>query len=389
MTNNNNFYWNFQKLPFIYTELEGPDNALDIPNALPFQLKVDENNGVLSQIQNDLVKNNLTTAYNLGSVIAGVIDEESGITGYANDFVNFFKESVIDKDIETLSVLEIGSGTGFLLSQVEKLGAKVIGVEPGAHCIDAKEKYGVNIVQDWFPSQSITSKFDIIIMTHVLEHIPEPSNFLKSLHGYLKDDGQLIISVPDEEPFIKYGDISTLFHEHYSYFTKDTINYCLKNGEFEVTNERFGKYGGVLLRSAIKNKTHVSKEEIINGNNIAANYKNKAILYNSKLKYFLIDIKNKNKTLGVYVPARFINILYISQVSDVKIRFFDDNPTVKNKYYPGFDIPIENKQDLIDNPVDVVLIFSKAFGSIIKDNLEGSIEVSTEIITWEELFDVV
>ncbi len=383
-----NFSWKFDSLPFYYTELENPNNGKNILNSLPFELKVDKTTGVLTQVKNDFVEETLTIAYNLGSVIAGVINEENENIEYANDFVDFFKESLEGRNFKELSILEIGSGTGFLLSQISKLGFKVLGVEPGTQCLNAKDKYNVEIIHDFFPTKHITSKFDIIMMTNVLEHIPEPLNFLKILKNYLTDEGMLIITVPDEEPFMKYGDISTLFHEHYSYFTKDTINNTLKSGGFVPIKERFGKYGGVLLRTAIKSKTILSNEEIKLGYELSINYKNKAELYRNKLNDFLINIKNKNQTLGVYVPSRFINTLHVSNVTDLKIRFFDDNPSLRGKYYPGFNIAIENKEDLVSQPVDILLIFSKAFGNKIKSNLAPIIDPTIEILTWEELFDV-
>ncbi|WP_323585278.1 class I SAM-dependent methyltransferase [Aliarcobacter butzleri] len=379
------FEWKFKSLPFVYRELESPNNDLGIPNVLPFKLTVDSSNGVLTQVNDKVVGDTLDKAYSLGSVIAGVIDDENDNLSYSDDFIDFFKDSVSERK---LKVLEIGSGTGFLLSQIKKLDFDVIGIEPGKHCLKAKEKYGVDIIHDFFPSKHIDTQFDIIVMTNVLEHIPNPSLFLNSLHAYLKENGKLIISVPDEEPFIKYGDISTLFHEHYSYFTKDTINNTLKSGGFKSVKERFGKYGGVLLLAAIKSDNTLSKEEITLGYNLAEKYKSKAELYGEKLKSFLNGIKNKNQTLGVYVPSRFINTLHISNIKEIKIRFFDDNPSLIKKYYPGFDIPIENKHDLIAKPVDVLLIFSKAFGNKIKSNLQSVIDPSVEIVTWEELFNV-
>lgn len=383
--NNTKLNWKFESLPFVYRELESPNNDVDIPNALPFELTVDPLNGVLSQVYDKYVSQILDKAYSQGSVIAGVIDEENENSAYSDDFIEFFKDSTKIENPQTVKVLEIGSGTGFLLSQIKQLGFDVLGIEPGKHCLYAKEKYDVDIIHDFFPTKYIDTSFDIIIMTNVLEHIPEPSLFLKSLHTYLNKNGVLIISVPDEEPFITSGDISTMFHEHYSYFTKDTINYALISGGFKPISSKFGSYGGVLFRAAIKDETIVNKD-ISKGFELMLNYKNKSSVYNEKLKNFLLEIKNNGKTLGVYVPSRLINLLHILKIEEIEIRFFDDNPSMKNKYYPGFNIAVENREDLINKPVDVLLIFSKAFGSKIKENIINLIDTNTEVITWEELF---
>lgn len=385
---NEKFTWQFKKLPFVWSELEVPDNGKDIPNILPFELEVDETNGVLTQKPNELVDSALEKAYIKGSVIAGVMDEKTEDLSYTKDFIDFFIDSIGNRNISNLKTLEIGSGTGYLLSEIQKLGADVIGVEPGSHCLKANEKYNVNIIHDFFPTDKINSKYDVIIMSVVLEHFQKPSEFLKSLYSYLKDDGLLIISVPNEEPFIKSGDISTLFHEHYSYFSTDTLDNALKVGGFRPIYGRFGKYGGILFRASVKdNSVYLDKNEYDIGYKLAVTYKNKAIINHDKLKEFLINIQNNNKTLGIYVPSRFINFLTVADIETSKIRFFDDNPSIKGKFYPGFDVPIETLEDLIKIPTDIVLIFTKAFGAKIKENIYSKLPAFTEIITWEELFE--
>ena len=387
MSNKQEFFWDFEELPFVWSELSNPENGSDIPNTLPFQLFVDESNGVLTQKSSNLIEESLEKAYENGSVIAGVMDDDSEGSAYADDFIAFFLESTCEKDISNLKVLEIGSGTGYLLSCIQKLGANVIGIEPGIHCLNAKEKYNVDVIHDFFPSDKIKEKYDVVVMSVILEHFKEPSDFLKLLHPYIKENGLLIISVPDEEPFIKAGDISTLFHEHYSYFTQDTLDSTLKVGGFRATEKKIGKYGGLLFRAAVTDiGCRVDPNEIVKGYDLAISYKRRAIAYIEKLKTYLEGIKQEGKTLGVYVPSRFINFLSVAKIDLKDIRFFDDNPSIKGKYYPGFNIPIETKKDLLSLPTDIVLIFSNAFGERIAESLSGKLPEDTQVITWKELF---
>ena len=382
-----NFIWKFKSLPFIYTVHDKPFNHEGIPNALPLELKIDNKTGVLTQVKNPLVEECLRRAYDIGSVVAGVIDEDSGNLMYANDFIDFFKKSLKGRSLQGAKVLEIGSGTGYLLSRIEMFGADVLGVEPGSHCVDSKRKYNVKIINDYFPSKKINDVFDIIIMTNVLEHIPNPSGFLKTLHSFLKDDGLLVLSVPDEEPYITSGDISTLFHEHYSYFTDQTINNVLKVAGFKPDCADYGKYGGVLFRSAIMDDdVSLTSIEIDSAKSLAYKYKENSEINIHKLKTFIDNVFSKGETLGIYVPSRAINLLHVLDINN-GIRFFDDNPSLEGKYYPGFNMAVETINNLIDDPVDNVLIFSKSFSSTIKKNIASSIGININIYEWHDFFE--
>lgn len=381
------FSWEFKELPFMWSELSSFNNGDDIPNTLPFSLFIDKTNGVLSQKINKIVEETLSKAYKKGSVFAGVMEENNQNSRYAQDFLSFFIDNIKHKDISQLKILEIGSGTGYLLSLIKKLGAEVIGIEPGVHCLKAFENYGVEIINDFFPSKKITGKYDVIIMTGVLEHIPNPSKFLESLQPYLKTDGLLFISVPDVEPQLKVGDISILFHEHCSYFTDVSLNNTCNLAKYEVLQRSKSNYGGLLFFMAqINSNVQVCTADIVNEYSFTIEYKQKAIKNIQKLEIFLNEINTKQLILGVYVPSRFINFLSLISIDTTNIRFFDDNESIYEKYYPGFDIKIENKVDLITEPTDIVLIFSHSFGKIIRNNIINDLPHQTKIIVWEELF---
>ena len=51
------------------------------------------------------------------------------------------------------------------------------------------------------------SFFDVIILSHVLEHVDIPSDFLKGINGLLKEGGSFVTAVPQER--IR-GDINPL-----------------------------------------------------------------------------------------------------------------------------------------------------------------------------------
>lgn len=70
-------------------------------------------------------------------------------------------------------VLEIGCGEGILLNEISKHQYKVYGIEPSITAYNRAMMRGIECINGIFPHQKFEGKFDIIIMSHVLEHIED------------------------------------------------------------------------------------------------------------------------------------------------------------------------------------------------------------------------
>jgi len=85
--------------------------------------------------------------------------------------------------------LDVGCGDGFLLKLIqERFGCEIVGhdvyVDPNAH---------VPVITD---RDKIDGKYDLIICTHVLEHLTDPLGMLDWIVSKLSDDGLVFIEVP-------------------------------------------------------------------------------------------------------------------------------------------------------------------------------------------------
>ena len=385
--NKNNFFWEVGSLPFYYRPLETPHNDTGIPNILPFQLSVDRSTGTLTQNPTQELLDALMLVYSKGSEVSGMMDDEGIGKEYADDFIEFMRRSLSFDDLNEHKVLEIGCGTGYLLHRLQLLGAECIGIEPGAHSRDGAEKYGVKIIHDFFPSKQLRGNFDFIILYGVLEHICDPAQFLLQVKQYLVKNGNLIIAVEDEESYIGQGDLSILFHEHFSYFTEETLCKTLRGGGYKA-NISMSSFSKLLYANC---RTHHylndnSSEENCNSTNKAVQFKKKAKLSIKKFSGYILDSIKKNESVGIYVPGRAVNILTMSQVPVTCIRFFDDNPKLHSTYFAGTEIPIESRQELKNNPTDRLLIMSSSFGEKIARELSDVLPKNTIIKTWQDLF---
>jgi len=98
-------------------------------------------------------------------------------------------------------LLEIGAGGGQSLEWFEEKNFDVTGIEPDQNnvkLINKRLKKGkclVGFVEDI----EIEEKFDIIWMSHVLEHLVNPKQFLEKTKNMLKENGIFFIEVPNAE----------------------------------------------------------------------------------------------------------------------------------------------------------------------------------------------
>lgn len=68
-------------------------------------------------------------------------------------------------------------------------------------------------------------KFDVIILSHVIEHVPDIINFFQEVTGLLKENGKLVIIYPDARYCFDHFRNGTTFVDAYIAYTEKRINY--------------------------------------------------------------------------------------------------------------------------------------------------------------------
>lgn len=116
--------------------------------------------------------------------------------------------------------LEIGCGTGGTLEYLKSQGAQyVAGVEINREVVELASAKGLdftviaNIEKDELPFNK--NEFDCVIFGDVLEHLYDPWNALKKITFFLKNDGYILLSIPN----IKHYPIlwNLILHDNWSY----------------------------------------------------------------------------------------------------------------------------------------------------------------------------
>lgn len=95
-------------------------------------------------------------------------------------------------------LLEVGCGAGATLQAMTKKGWVTTGTDfdPGA-VANAKNK-GLDVYCGELSDQKFADEsFDAIVMSHVIEHVPHPTELLTECHRVLKKDGVLVVLTPN------------------------------------------------------------------------------------------------------------------------------------------------------------------------------------------------
>lgn len=374
------------EIPFLYSPITSKNNPSGIPNKVPFSLYEDEI-GIVKQVRNQVTEDALDAAYRLGSAISGQMDDHGNGKEYADEFLSFIFRFA---DVRKKRVLDIGCGTGYLLSRLQERGAECIGVEPGRLNVEyGRDKFGVNMIHDFFSKDLFVQgeRFDIIIFYGVLEHIFDTKSFIEDVISLLSNDGMVIVGVPNCLHHILRGDISMLLAEHWNYFTSQSVNNLLaKYGLLSISIET-STLGGTIF--GVFKSEHL--REIDYGSESINCFEVFCKEYDIK-KQTITDYLKRTTTigqnLGIYVAGRVINWLSVCMGSyDMgKIRFIDDNPLLEGTYYPGFDCSIESWDTFMRSPSDNVLVGTDTYeeavmNRISKSGFKGNVVTIRELLS--------
>jgi len=154
-------------------------------------------------------------------------------------------------------LLDIGCASGTLLWLAQQRGFETRGVEVGRGSVEfSRNILGIDVFCGQLEEARFGEReFDVVTMIHSLEHVPNPRLVMREVRRILKDNGVLIVVVPN------FASWSSESHgagwkwlqpeNHYSHFTPATIADMAGREDFltAVTTEE-GRYGEEEIRVA-------------------------------------------------------------------------------------------------------------------------------------------
>lgn len=197
--------------------------------------------------------------------------------GYAPNRLTWTNKINLTKDTK---VLDVGCGSGYISSYIRQIySSNVIGIEPSSQAAQIAAKNDIKVHNGTLLDFNDESNFDVAILIHVLEHFSDPLENLSIIRKLLKDNGKLVIAVPNVDAIER-----KLFREnwdawdiprHVYHYTPKSLNYLLNKAGFKILSTNYERYS--LLSRSIFNKfrksipynsRNLSTPVIVNINNI-------------------------------------------------------------------------------------------------------------------------
>ena len=97
-------------------------------------------------------------------------------------------------------MFDVGCGGGKYLVAMQGLAWQPYGVEFNAQAVKACREAGLDVFQGELSEAGFTDdSFDLVTARHVIEHMPQPTDFVRELYRVVKPGGMMVLKTPNSQ----------------------------------------------------------------------------------------------------------------------------------------------------------------------------------------------
>jgi len=219
-------------------------------------------------------------------------------------------------------VLDVGSGVGHSLLQIEKLGGEAWGIDPDNNAQIVAKKLNLKFHKGFIENCPFPKNyFDLITASQVIEHVHEPLNFLKECRKFLKPNGRILISTPNTSALYKkiWGRKWLHWHipYHLNHFSRKPLQKLAEKAGLKVTWVKTitpNLWTTLQIKSWLNNPKEGTRDLMWDGIKTSRNIKEKKHL-TLKGEMFLLSLFEKALFLN-----RVIDILGLGENLVIELR---------------------------------------------------------------------
>ena len=323
----------------------------------------------------------------------------SGYQGYAENVV---KRYGVGKDD---LVVEMGSNDGAFLSFFKDQGASVLGVDPARNLAEVAARSGIETLSTFFSSEvserirKERGEAKAVIANFVYANIDNVIDVTMGVRNLLAPDGIFSFETNYRVDVFQKDLIETINHEHLTYYSvKPLRDFFDRLGMQLLTVERVPSKGGSIrcvaqLEGGPYAVSDTVKElidmEMQNGVYQASFYepcRSHITSVREEMRVFVQEIGEASPIAGYGTSIGATILIYQLGLGKVLDFLVDDDPYRQNLVSPGYHIPVQGPQTLIDQHAGHALILAPLYAEQIMKKNQPYIEQGGKFVgIWPEV----
>jgi hypothetical protein len=303
----------------------------------------------------------------------------SGTTKLLRDnFADLYAESsrMLGLEADDL-IVDIGSNDGTLISNFQKGGHRILGIEPTDVSKIANDR-GIPTIQRYFgldTAKDVKAKHgpaSVVTAANCFAHIEDVHAIVEGIVEMLGDKGVFISESHYLIPLLDTLQYDTVYHEHLRYYSLGSLKYLLEMHGLEVFHARpIRSHGGSIRVYAARKGAQKIQDSVAKmlateprGEAMAhrlARFRDDVVLSKLRLMSMLRDLKEKGARIaGISAPSRASTMVnYVGLDEGIIDYVVEIQGSLKiGKCMPGTGIPVVDEAKLFADQPDAALIFS-------------------------------
>ena len=254
------------------------------------------------------------------------------------------------RGVRDAAIVEIGCGKGsFLIALVERhAGNRGIGFDPSYVGPDTAAGGRVRFERRFYDESSASFEPDAIVCRHVIEHVPRPVEFLRTVRQTLRrPDAQVFFETPCVEWILTNDTVWDFCFEHCSYFSAGSLAHAFARAGFAldgVTHVFVGQYLWAEARPAANVRPATTATRIAD---LANRYAAREAAVVQDLRDRIGDLSRRGPVAIWGAGGKGVTLASLVDPDATLLAcIIDINPKKQGKYLPGSAHPIVGPADL-------------------------------------------
>jgi SAM-dependent methyltransferase len=276
-------------------------------------------------------------------------------------------------------VIEAASNDGYMLRVFQEHGIPVLGIDPADGPADAANARGIPTMNDFFTDKlarqlsSSGLRADVFLANNVLAHVADLNGFVDGIATLLAPTGTAVIECPYVADLIEHREFDTIYHQHLCYFSVTALDRLFARHDLFLNRvERTAIHGGSLrifvspfkaVEDSVRECLTAEQEAGLLDFAYYRDFAERIDALKERVMTTLRTLKRDGKRIAAYGAAAKANTLlsYFGIDTTLVDYVADLNPFKVGRYMGGSHIPIKDRERILEDMPDVLLILAWNF----------------------------